>query len=126
MFAGHDAAEHAGHVRGLVAGQALDLLGHHRGGGLADGAALAGKLDVLHSAVAGELHVDVDLVAAGRVVAVHVHAAFAVQFAKVARLAAVIEYHALVQFSEFIVHAAKNLRASWRMSIMRSTSSLVL
>jgi hypothetical protein len=77
---------------------ALDRLGHHRGGGNRDRAALAQELGVLHPAVLN-LEVDVHLVAAERVVSVGFGIAL-LGHSEVARLAVMVQDQLLVQFAQ--------------------------
>ena len=76
---------------------ALEHVGHQRGGGLADGAALAFESDVGDAAILAQLQIDGHAVAAERIVALGLVAG-AFQHAKMARMARMIEDHLLVKF----------------------------
>ena len=94
-----DAAEVFTHGGGGGGGSAFDLHGHHGSAGLADGTALAGEFDVGDVVLIVELHPDVDLVTAGRIVAMGVQAR-RWDLAVVPRFAGVIEDDGLVEIAE--------------------------
>lgn len=64
----------SGKERGdLFAGFAFGFEGHHGGRGLTDGAALTGEFDVFNAAVVGKFDEELDFIAAGRIVAMHLN-----------------------------------------------------
>ena len=94
-----DAAEVFTHGGGGGSGLAFDLHGHHGGTGLADGAALTGEFDVGDVVLIVELDPDVDLIAAGGIVAMGVQAR-RLDLAVVPRFAGVIEDDGLIEIAE--------------------------
>ena len=69
VFALHQMQEAVHQFFGFRRRAALEHVGHHRGRGLADGAALAFELDVGDPAILAQLQIDRDPVAAQRIVA---------------------------------------------------------
>ena len=75
-------------------------------------------------AIRTEFHPEMNLVAAGRIIAVDTHRRVG-QLPKIPRPSRMIQNHFLVKLFEFRAHAKKRTAAR-RISIMRSISSVVL
>ena len=94
----------------LRPGLALEMLGHHRGGGLGNGAAGALKAHVANDVLV-KLEKDGEVIAAKRVVALGA-AAGVREGAEIARVAVVIKNHFLVKIVQVVAHGAV-----WRRSV---------
>ena len=82
------------------------------------------KLDILQASVGIEFYSEMNLIAAGRIIAVHSHRSIS-QIAKISRPTRMIENHFLVKLFDFGAHEKKRT-AAWSISIIRSISSVVL
>ena len=86
--------------------------------------------EALRAAVAGQQLIEglapnqMNLVSASRIISMHAHRGVG-QFSEIPRFPRVIENYFLIQLFEFRGHLKKRT-AAWRMSIIRSTSSVVL
>src|SRR6185503_9522992 len=111
------AVKYPEHLRRLRAIFSLQFHCHQRSRGLADGTAVSGKLDILQAAVGVEFHSKMDLVTAGRIIAVHQDGGIG-QLTKIPRPSRMIEDYSLVKLFQFRVHEKK--RTAWlRISIIR-------
>jgi hypothetical protein len=99
----------------------FQLCGHQRSRGLTDGASLSGELDLIDAPIFAKPDMQMDFIAARRIISMHMHCAFR-DLAVIARAFRVIEQHLLVEVFEFRVHAKKRC-ASARISIIASISS---
>ena len=116
--------EGVGERGGFSARLALQLHGHHRGRGLADGATLAAEFYFFQFAVGTEVDAEMDFIAASGVVAMDENVGVRKR-AEVSGAPGMIEDHFLIKLFEFRAHAKKRA-ASPRISIMRSISAVVL
>ena len=85
---------------------------------------MPGKFQLLQSSVRPEFHSQIDLIAARRIIAMHLHGGID-EVSKIPRFSRMIENHFLIQFFELRVHEKKRT-APRRISIMRSISAVVL
>src|SRR2546421_23927 len=122
--AGNEIVKGARHFQCFGAALPFQLHRHHGSRRLADRAAMSRELDLVQSALRAEFHGEMNLIAAGGIVAVHADGSIG-QLPEIPRPPRMIEDDFLVKFFEFRAHEKKRA-ASRRISIMRSISAMVL